>query len=282
MSKTSLSVLVPVRDRTDHLMNLVDGLNRATDAPRFELLVGWMGGEDPRPALDRARGFAASAVDVDGAELPLALARNRLAAAAAGETLVFLDADCVPSGALLASYAAALYDRDALALGETRYLPKGFQAGGADEMLLRRAGRPHPERDGLFPAPGAVRTDAAHELFWSLNFAVRSDTFQARIDGFDEGYRGYGIEDTDFAMRAARAGVPLAWVGGAIVFHQHHPPTRLRPEGVPALVENARRYRERWGEWPARGWLVELDALGLVDWDEDAGTLVVASVSAIR
>jgi GT2 family glycosyltransferase len=277
----SLSVLVPVRDRTAHLANLVDGLGHAADAPRFELVVGWMGGDDPGPVLDRARGFPASVIEVDGEELPLALARNELAAAAAGEVLVFLDVDCVPSRSLLSAYAAALHDRDALAVGEARYLPKGFQPIGADEPLLRRAGHPHPDRVGLFPAPGAVRTDDRHEVFWSLNFAVRHDTFAERIGGFDEDYRGYGIEDTDFAMRAARAGVPVAWVGGALAFHQHHPPTRLRPDGVPALVENARRYRERWGDWPARGWLAELAASGMVDWDEEAGTLE-ARASLIR
>jgi GT2 family glycosyltransferase len=277
----SVSVLVPVRDRTEHLANLVDGLNRAFDAPRFELVVGWMGGEDPGPALERARGFGASVIEVEGDELPLAVTRNRLADAAAGEMLVFLDVDCIPSRSLLTAHAAALCDRDALAVGEARYLPKGFQAGGADERLLRRAGHPHPERVGLFPAPGVVRADDRHELFWSLNFAVRRATFAERIGGFDEDYRGYGIEDTDFAMRAARAGVPVAWVGGALAFHQHHEPTRLRPEETAALVENARRYRERWGDWPARGWLAELAAKGLVEWDEEAGTLA-ARESAIR
>lgn len=277
----SLSVLVPVRDRRAHLANLVDGLNRAADAPRFELIVGWMGGEDPGPALDRARGYSASTIEVDGEELPLASARNGLAAAASGELLVFLDVDCIPSRTLLTGHAAALFDHDALAVGEARYLPRGFQASGADESLLRRAAHPHRDRDGLFPAPGVVRTDERHELFWSLNFAVRRDTFIERIGGFDEDYRGYGIEDTDFAMRAARAGVPVAWVGGALAFHQNHPPTRLRAEEIPALVENACRYRERWGDWPARGWLAELAASGLVDWDEEAGTLE-ARASAIR
>jgi GT2 family glycosyltransferase len=277
----SLSVLVPVRDRTAHLANLVEGLNRAFDAPRFELIVGRMGGEDPGPALERTRGFAARAIEVEGEELPLAATRNRLAEAASGEMLVFLDVDCIPSRSLLTAHAAALYDRDALAVGEARYLPKGFQAGGADERLLRRAGRPHPERAGLFPAPGAVRGDERHELFWSLNFAVRRDTFIERIGGFDEDYRGYGIEDTDFAVRAARAGVPVAWVGGALAFHQHHEPTRLRPEETAALVDNARRYRDRWGEWPARGWLTELATKGLVDWDEESGTLA-ARASSIR
>jgi GT2 family glycosyltransferase len=279
-----VSVLTPVRDRTEHLANLVAGLRRADGAPSFELLVGWMGGEDPRPALGRARGFEARAIEIEGEELPLARARNELADAAAGSVLVFLDVDCVPSAGLLASYAKALRKHDALAIGETRYLPQGFRADGAEERSLRRAARAHPERVGLFPGPGEVRSGGDHHLFWSLSFAVRRDTFRERIGGFDEAYRGYGIEDTDFAMRAARADRPLAWVGGALAFHQHHPPTRLRPEGVPALVENVRRYRDNWGEWPARGWLEELSATGLIDWDEEAGTLSPrdSRASAIR
>jgi hypothetical protein len=275
-----ISVLTPVRDRNDHLAGLVDGLNRA-EGPEFELLVGWMGGADPRPALDRACDFKAEAIPVDGEELPLARARNELAGAAHGDVLVFLDVDCVPSRSLLAAYAAALADHDALAIGEVRYLPRGFRGDGAPETALRRAATPRPERVDLFPARGEVRLDDCHELFWSLSFAVRRATFHGRIGGFDDAYRGYGIEDTDFAMRAARAGVPLAWVGEAHAFHQHHPPTRLRPEGIPALVENARRYRERWGEWPAKGWLAELTARGMVDWDDASGTLE-ARASAIR
>jgi Glycosyl transferase family 2 len=210
-----ISVLTPVRDRGDHLANLVDGLNRA-DALEFELLVGWMGGADPRPALDRGRGFAAGAIAIEGDELPLARARNELAAAARGDVLVFLDVDCVPSRSLLAIYAATLADHDALAIGEVRYLSQGFRGEGATEDAMRRAASPRRERVDLFLAGGKVRLDDRHELFWSLNFAVRRATFEQRIGGFDPAYRGYGIEDTDFAMRAARAAVPLA-------FHQHHP-----------------------------------------------------------
>ena len=82
--------------------------------------------------------------------------------------------------------------------------------------------------------------------------------------------------------RAAAPAVPLAWVGGALAFHQHHPPTRLR----------AGRASRRWSRTPAatasagasgrrRGWLEELAAAGLVGWDEEAGTLEPCA-SAIR
>jgi hypothetical protein len=278
MPAPAITVLTPVRDRLDHLANLLDGLDRAAAAgPRFEFIIGWMGGDDPRPLLAQ-RDFEADSITVPGEELPLARARNELAAAARGEVLVFLDVYCIPAAGLIAAYAEALGTEDALALGEVRYLPGSFD-GGAEAALLAAA-EPHPARAGLFPAAGTVALDDRHELFWSLGFAIRRATFRERIGGFDEGYRGYGIEDTDFAMRAARAAVPVAWVGGALAFHQHHPPTRLRPEGVPDLVRNARRYRELWGTWPAPGWFDELAAAGLVRWDRAADLLEpIASTS---
>jgi GT2 family glycosyltransferase len=230
-----------------------------------------MGGADPHPMLASARRFEARAIPIAGEQLPLARARNKLGAAASGERLVFLDVDCLPAANLIATYSAVLEASDVLALGEVRYLQRGGAEAG--EAALREAAEPHAARSGLFPAPGEIVIDARHELFWSLSFAVRRETFLARIGGFDEGYRGYGIEDTDFAMRTAEAGVPVAWLGDALAFHQHHPPTRLQPAGVPYLVRNARRYRERWGSWPAPGWFKELSDASLVRWDEGADLL---------
>lgn len=270
----TVSVLTPVRDRLDHLAKLLDGLGRAAAAgPRFEFIAGWMDGEDPRPLVAAERRFEARTIAVAGDELPLARARNELAAAAAGERLVFLDVDCVPAPKMISAYAGALASADALAVGEVRYLPAGAADGRGDDAALLAAAELHPARAGLFPGPGEISLDARHELFWSLSFSVRRSTFRDRIGGFDEAYRGYGIEDTDFARRAARSGVQLAWTGDALAFHQHHPPTRLRPEGIPDLVRNARRYRELWGTWPAPGWFEELAAAGLVRWDEGADLL---------
>lgn len=268
-------MLTLVRDRTDHLANLLRGLRRSCPPPA-ELIVARMEGEDPRPVLAAPAPFPIEVIEVPGADLPLARARNRAAGAARGEHLVFLDVDCVPGADLLAAFAQALADEDPLALGPTLYLPPGPCPG--DERGLRARAGQHPARSNLFG--DGVRVDDRHDLFWSLNFALRRSTFLDRIGGFDEGYRGYGIEDTDFGRRAAAAGVPVAWVGAALAYHQHHPPTRWSPAAARSVVRNARRFQRRWGSWPAPGWLRELDELGLVHWDEQLGTLEAAGGGA--
>lgn len=54
------------------------------------------------------------------------------------------------------------------------------------------------------------------ELLWTANCSVRAVDFWA-VDGFDEGYRGWGMEDIDLGFRLARRGVefhfsPDAWI----------------------------------------------------------------------
>jgi N-acetylglucosaminyl-diphospho-decaprenol L-rhamnosyltransferase len=266
------SVLTLVRDRVPHLAELVRALRRSRVEP-IELLIAWMGGEDPHRALPPGLELPARVIVVDGEEMPLARARNDLARAARGECLVFLDVDCIPGRDLVGAYAAVLAEHDAIAVGRTLYLPPG--AGGEEEEL-RRLAEPHPQRERLFS--DGVRLDRRHEHFWSLNFAVRRSCFLERIGGFDEGYVGYGIEDTDFALRVRAREVPLAWVREAVAFHQHHPPTRQRADSIPALVRNAKRFQRSWGSWPARGWLEELSARGLIRWDERENVLEPTSL----
>lgn len=201
-------------------------------------------------------------LDVEGEELPLAAARNRAADLAQGRHLVFLDVDCVPHPGLFAEYRSALADRDAVVIGRTRYEPD--------------------EPDGEFRVPHSERfrsrfeEGGEYEEFWSLNFAIRRATFWESLRGFDEGFSGYGFEDTDFAFEAAEIHLPLLWARDAVATHLHHPPSRLEPERLPALVANAKLFRRKWGRWPAQGWLRELGGLGLVDWRPERDRLEVS------
>ncbi len=105
-------------------------------------------------------------------------------------------------------------------------------------------------------------------LFWSLSFAVCS-TDWLEIGGFHTGYRGgYGGEDTDFAMCAARNGFRIAWVGGAHAYHQHHPVSDPPVEHLEDILRNARLFHRRWDRWPMEGWLNAFARQDLICYDE--------------
>jgi GT2 family glycosyltransferase len=255
------------RGRRRHLERQLAGLAAQTVPPVEHVVVSM----DPTPPAQLPGARVVPLPVPDGRPLPLAAARNAGVAALGGvDLVVLLDVDCIPGPELVARYAAAGADHDALLAGPVGHLPEGRPAGttltGEDRgATVVRGGRPVPE-------PGVVLPEPRHELFWSLSFAVRPAT-HARIGGFDEGYTGYGGEDTDYAFRARRAGVGLAWVGGAWAYHQHHPVSSPPREHVADIVPNARRFREVWGRWPMEGWLRTFAAEGLVRWDPDGDAL---------
>lgn len=205
----------------------------------------------------------------DRSRLPVAEARNTGAAAAralGAELLVFLDVDCLPDAALVGRYQAAAEDQAAagsLLCGPVAYLPPPPEDGYVLDQLAGHP--PHAARPS--PNPGELRTDGDPRLFWSLSFAVTAGTWR-RVGGFDERYAGYGAEDTDFAMAAAQAGVPLSWVGGATAYHQWHPTQSPPTQHLTDILRNGRLFASRWGWWPMEGWLAAFAERGLVRWDD--------------
>ncbi|MFH9758690.1 glycosyltransferase family 2 protein [Streptomyces anulatus] len=207
----------------------------------------------------------------DGA-LPLARARNLGAAHAlehGAELLVFLDVDCVPGERLLDRYAQVARDpahRRSLLCGTVAYLPPPPPAGYRLTDLPTLAG-PHPARPA--PAPDETHQGTDHTLFWSLSFALNADTWHA-VGGFSEEYEGYGGEDTDYGQRARAVGVPLAWVGGAPAFHQHHPVSSPPVGHLDDILRNAEIFHRRWNWWPMADWLDAFADRGLIRWNRSS------------
>ena len=210
--------------------------------------------------------------------LPLAAARNVAIAAVEADLVVCLDADCLPEPGMLGPLAAAARATGGERLragpvGRLGPLPAERLAPTEAELARSReaagtGGRP-------VPPPGAVAAEPRIERFWSLAFAV-TPALHARIGGFDEGYAGYGAEDTDYAFRARAAGVGLSWVGGAWAHHQHHPVSDPPVEHLEDIVRNARRFRERWARWPMEGWLRAFAERGLVAWNPAGAELALS------
>ena len=262
----SVSVVTLNKGRGHHLARLLEGLGRG--APPDEAVVVEMGG-DATPLPDLGFPVRRTHLRLDG--LPLAAARNAGRRAASGDVLVYLDVDCIPSAGLVSGLAAAVAEHDGLICCEIRYLPGGAVSDGWTEAGLDRVGHRHPAR--RFPAAGVVPAPQPG-LFWSLAFAVRAATYD-RIGGFDEGFTGYGAEDTDLAFRAERAGVPVLFAGGMHAFHQHHLSCDPPLQHFADIVANARRFHDRHGIWPMDGWLDAFAGLGLVEADRGVGLVVL-------
>jgi glycosyltransferase involved in cell wall biosynthesis len=174
-------------------------------------------------------------------------ARNRGANAASDGRLLFLDSDCVPIAEdFLEAHLATLDNGADVSMGAVEGAGDGFwheyQAAAAQRRY--RAS----ERDGV----------ALHGS--SPNFML-SRTLFFSVDGFDEGYSGYGFEDRDFFLRIDKAGFTAAWSPDARVVHQDS--LRLRAVCIKMAAAGgapAARFQERHAEaYQALGY-GELDA----------------------
>jgi N-acetylglucosaminyl-diphospho-decaprenol L-rhamnosyltransferase len=255
-----VGVATLVAGRREHLRRqaaAVDGLADGAGVARYVVV-----------AMDEA------AVDVEAAHvirmpaapggLALAAARNRaLDALGDCDLAVMIDVDCIPGDDLVARYVAgaqALGSTPSLMCGPVGYLDPLTEADPGPDADQRRRARERVIR--RFPAVG-MRREPRAELFWSLSFAVAPAVHRV-IGGFDEGYVGYGAEDTDYGLRAAQAGVGLWMVAAAWAYHQHHPSTPERD--IANVLANARRFHARWGSWPMRDRLARWAADGVIEW----------------
>ncbi|MFD2287058.1 glycosyltransferase [Pedobacter petrophilus] len=248
-----ISVLTIVAGRKTALSNLIKGLAESTVLPD-ELVIVFM--NEPTSEMPLLPFPVHCYSLMQPAHLPLAAARNLAARNANGDFLIFLDVDCIPSATLIADYKNQI-SAHALLSGQVSYLKSG--ATNADDFLSRMEGlsTPDPIRAGL--------ETISYSLFWSLNFACSKTTYQ-KIGGFDEGYKGYGAEDTDFSFSAEQQQVPLQCVP-AKAYHQYHDSFSPPLNHLEDIIGNANRFFQKWNSWPMEGWLKAFQQMGLIKWD---------------
>lgn len=186
----NLSVVVPVRDGGENLARCLTALSQATEKP-FETIVVDDASTDGSVQVARDLGARVIALS-DHARGP-GFARNRGAAEAHGDVLVFLDSDVAVHTDTLARIHQNMDGQPAISalFGSYDDDPPDHRLVSRYKNLLHHYVHQHGQREAF--------------TFWAGCGAIRREAFLL-AGGFDECYTRPSIEDIELGMRLRRLG----------------------------------------------------------------------------
>jgi glycosyltransferase involved in cell wall biosynthesis len=204
MSQPEVSVVIPVRDRPEELVRVLEAIARQ-DYPReqFEVLVCDDGSTaDIRMVVEDAR---RSDLEVSYFRQPPrgpATARNLGIRNARGSIVAMTDSDTKPDGNWLSSLVRALNTHP--------------EAAGVEGKVISG-------NEGQFDPIGEAPTNTEGGVFLTCNCAYRRSALD-RVGGFDETFPFPAYEDADLAARIGEIG-SIVWQPEAVVIHPQRPLT---------------------------------------------------------
>lgn len=204
-----VSVIVPAHNEAGFIPRVLKAvIDQRPVGVELEVIVVDDGSTDG--TAQAARGAGAEVLELGGAGGNPAAARNRGAAAASGDPLVFLDSDCIPADGWLAALLAA-HERGATVVGGALDLPAGLPASARCDYYcgwyLVHSKRP----------AGPVRHHPPP------NLSVRRAAFFA-TSGFTERQPlSYTNEEREWQAELQRAGHLMYFEPKAIAYHYNRP-----------------------------------------------------------
>lgn len=231
-----VSVIIPAYNAEAYIAEQIESLAVQVGAPEFEVIVADNGSTDrtasaAREAAQRC-GLVLTVVDARG-PASASHARNVGAIAAAGEVLLFCDADDFVGPEWVRELAAAVRSReDALAVGTLLHRRFNDAAVLAAYGIPPEAGEPSTDAAGYPVVHGGF---AGHLPTVAGNdFGVRRSLYLA-VGGMDSSFPG-GSEETDFSWRAQRR--------GAVVVHAPRAVVHYRLRSTPQTVFRQQRIQQ--------------------------------------
>ena len=198
-AKPAVSVLIPfLRDDPSELLNLLDE-EAASVGGAVEIVVLDDGTRDAALTARLTHQIRTMVLPVRLITLTAnegrSIGRNRLASAARGGSLLFLDSDMRPDHRRFLRDWADLAAREdpAVAFGGFSLL----QAPTDARFAVHRAIAAKSEC-----VPWMERARQPEKYVYTSNLLVRRDVFEA--EAFDPGFTGWGWEDVEWAMRVSR------------------------------------------------------------------------------
>ena len=229
MSQTALTVIVSTYNQPAALECILTALRRQTLEPA-EIIVA-DDGSKPETASVIHRHQLKAGVSIkhcwhEDQGFRKTIILNQAITLATQTYIVFLDGDCVPSRQFIADHAR-LAEAGYFVQGRRAFIKESavgdFVAGRVSLLGLAVTGR----LSGLFkavrlPIP-IVRKNQGQRGLIGCNLAIWREDLLA-VNGFDEAYAGWGMEDSDLCSRLYHLGRQRKLVHGrALVYHLNHP-----------------------------------------------------------
>ena len=249
------AVIVPTYNRTDALAAVLEGF-LAQDDPDFELVVADDGSTPETRAVveafARRASFRIAHVWHEDQGFRLSAIRNRAAAATTADYLIFNDGDCIPPPYFVSTHKR-LAEGGAFLAGNRLLLSEDFTRRVlASQVPVHRwsrwqwlGARLRGDINRWLPLVrlpnGGFRRQVRQR--WqgvkTCNMSLwREDLL--RVNGMDEAFSGWGLEDSDLVIRLYRAGVRQKTARfAAPVFHLWH-----RESDRSKFAENQKRFDE--------------------------------------
>lgn len=202
-AEREVSVVVVTRDRPGSLERCLAALARQT--ARHRLVVVDDGSAAGAADLVAEATARARGVLVRGAGSGPAAARNAGARAASGDVVLFVDDDCEPNHAWVATLAAAC-QAGGSAAGETINADPSDPFAAASQLLTSELQRASQRADGTLGFAATSNLAVDRELMLRLPF--------------DEAFPAAAGEDREWCARAAAAGAAPRYEPAAIVHHR--------------------------------------------------------------
>lgn len=214
-----LSIVIPVYNRTMLLENVLEGLMQQT-LPRteYEIIVVDDGSDEPLGDLKNRYPFTFLRLENNCGP---AYARNRGIERARGERVLFLDGDGIPAPRLLEEHLQVSAQNPS----NTVVIGYRYDLVHNDSNCARVSQDMKPDfREVLYLAEtcNLTRWPAPWQACFTNNLSVPRSLLE-QIDGFDEHFHAWGVEDVELGYRLYKQhGVEFKLARNAIVFHQLH------------------------------------------------------------
>lgn len=209
MKSISFSIVIPNRNRADALAATLQSLAQQFVSPtKFEVVLVDDGSTDGSlEVVKRLIGELDLTLElIEQENQGPAVARNRGAAAANYERLLFLDSDILADSRLLSFHATyAKRHAEAVIAGAIRPWWPACTTRLAKAITRNRLNEPRRRQESFWQVFSG-NLSISKKQFWNLG-------------GFDESLWGY--EDVDLAYRATKAGLDLVFAAGAVGYHNH-------------------------------------------------------------